>query len=125
MNNKDQLELRAFGLASWTEKVGIAFCDRYLTSGHPRGIAFLHATGVGDWKAGGAGVWAEEGIGGFVKKILTSHIGLEPQKAVKENKMESYFWFVFITLVALFSSSLVFLAVCLFERMRLLTMYGT
>lgn len=122
MNNKDQLELRTFGLAGWTEKVGLAFRDRYLGSGYWRGMTFLHAAGVAGWKAGGASVWAEQGMDGFIKRVLTSDIGRQPHKAVKENKMESCFWFAFISLVALFSFSLVFLAVCLFERMGLLTM---
>lgn len=90
----DTLAAATFGLAGWAEEVGLALRDRYLIEGHPKGITFLHAAGVGDWKARGAGVWAEEGMEGFVKKVLTSHVGSEPQmaKAVEENKMECYFW---------------------------------
>ena len=61
---------------------------------HPKAITLIHAAGIGDWKARGGGVWAEEGMEGMVKKIVTSHIGSEPQmaKAVEEEKMECYFW---------------------------------
>lgn len=121
MNNKDQVELRTFGVTGWAEKVGPAVCDR-LKSPYWRGMTFLHAAGVGDWKAGGANVWAQQGMDGFMKKVLTSNSGRQPQQAIKENKMESCFWFAFITLISLFSFSLVFLAVCLFERMCLLIM---
>ncbi|MGO9572239.1 MAG: acyl CoA:acetate/3-ketoacid CoA transferase, partial [Desulfomonilaceae bacterium] len=50
-----------FGLAGWAEEIALAVRDRYLTVGHPRGITFVHAAGVGDWKGRGGGVWAEEG----------------------------------------------------------------
>ncbi len=83
-----------FGLAGWAEEIALAVRDRYLTVGHPRGITFVHAAGVGDWKGRGGGVWAEEGTEGLVKKVLTSHIGSEPQmaKAMEEEKIEGYFW---------------------------------
>ncbi len=84
----------AFGLAGWTEEIGLAVRDRYLAVGHPKGITFVHAAGVGDWKGRGAGIWAEEGTEGLMKKLVTSHVGSEPQtaKAVEEEKMECYFW---------------------------------
>lgn len=90
----DTIAAAAFGLAGWAEEIALAVRERYLMAGHPRGITFVHAAGVGDWKGRGAGVWAEEGLEGLVKKVLTSHIGSEPQmaKAVEENKMECYFW---------------------------------
>lgn len=121
MNNKDHPELRNFGLAGWTEKMGSATCDRCLKSEYLRGIAFLHAAGTGGWKAGGVGVWADDRMEDFVKRVLTSHIGRRPRKVI-ENRMEGYFWLAFITLAGLFSFSLVLLAVCLFERMHLLVM---
>jgi propionate CoA-transferase len=90
----DVVAASTFGLAGWVEDVSFAVRDRYLKEGHPKGITFLHAAGVGDWKARGAGIWAEEGMEGMVKKVLTSHIGSEPQmaRAVEEEKMECYFW---------------------------------
>ena len=83
-----------FGLAGWTEEIALAVRDRYLRAGHPRHITFVHAAGVGDWKSRGAGVWAEKGTEGLVKKVVTSHVGSEPQmaKAVEEEKVECYFW---------------------------------
>ncbi len=83
-----------FGLAGWAEEIGLAVRDRYLKVGHPRAITFVHAAGVGDWKGRGAGVWAEEGMEGLVKRVVTSHIGSEPQmsKAAEEKKFECYFW---------------------------------
>lgn len=88
------LAAATFGLAGWAEEVGLALRDRYLNTRHPKDITFLHAAGVGDWKGRGAGVLAEDGMEGFVRKVVTSHIGSEPQmaKAVEEKKMECYFW---------------------------------
>lgn len=90
----DTVAAVTFGLAGWAEEIGFAVRDRYLKVGHPKDITFVHAAGVGDWKGRGAGVWAEEGMEGLVKKVLSSHIGSEPQmsKAVQEEKMECYFW---------------------------------
>lgn len=90
----DTVAAVTFGLAGWAEEVGLAVRDRYLETGHPKAIHLIHAAGIGDWKARGGGVWAEPGMEGMVKKVLTSHIGSEPQmaKAVEEEKMECYFW---------------------------------
>jgi propionate CoA-transferase len=90
----DTVAAVTFGLAGWAEEVGLAVRDRYLKEAHPKGITFVHAAGVGDWVSRGAGTWAEKGMEGMVKKILTSHIGSEPQmaKAVEEEKIECYFW---------------------------------
>jgi len=90
----DTVAAVTFGLAGWAEEIGLAVRDRYLSIGHPKDITFVHAAGVGDWKGRGAGVWAEEGTEGLVKKVVTSHIGSEPQmaKAVEEEKIECYFW---------------------------------
>lgn len=90
----DTVAAVTFGLAGWAEEVGLAVRDRYLETAHPKGITLIHAAGIGDWKARGGGVWAEAGMEGMVKKVLTSHIGSEPQmaKAVQEEKMECYFW---------------------------------
>ena len=90
----DTVAAPTFGLAGWAEEIALAVRDRFLTAKHPMGITFLHAAGVGDWKARGAGVWAEKGMDGMVKKVVTSHVGSEPQmaKAVEENKIECYFW---------------------------------
>ena len=90
----DTVAAVTFGLAGWAEEVGLAVRDRYLETKHPKGIKLIHAAGIGDWKARGGGVWAEEGMEGMVKKIITSHIGSEPQmaKAIEEEKMECYFW---------------------------------
>ncbi len=90
----DTIAAVTFGLAGWAEDVALAVRDRYLAVGHPRGITFVHAAGVGNWKGRGAGVWAEEGTEGLVRKVVTSHIGSEPQmaKAVEQEKIECYFW---------------------------------
>lgn len=124
MNDGHQRGLRTFGLAGWAEKVGLAPRDRYHKSGHPWGLTFLHATGAGDWEVEGASVWPQEGMRGLVKKVLTSPIGLDPQttKGFEEHKMEYCFWVVFFTLLAIFSCSLVFLAICLVDRMYPLAM---
>ncbi|MGD0231950.1 MAG: CoA-transferase [Syntrophorhabdales bacterium] len=94
IKDEDVVAAATFGLAGWAEEIGLAVRDRYLETGHPRGITFVHAAGVGDWKSRGAGVWAEQGMEGLVKRVVTSHIGSEPQmaKAAQEEKFECYFW---------------------------------
>ena len=90
----DTVAAVTFGLAGYTEDIIFAVRDRYLKVGHPRGITFVHAAGVGDWKGRGGGAWAEEGTEGLVKRVVSSHVGSEPQmsKAVEAEKMECYFW---------------------------------
>ncbi len=90
----DTVAAVTFGLAGWGEDIALAVRDRYLAVRHPRDITFVHAAGVGDWKGRGGGVWAEEGMEGLVRKVVTSHVGSEPQmaKAVEEEKIECYFW---------------------------------
>ncbi len=83
-----------FGLAGWPEDFAFALRDRYLETKHPKGITFMHAAGAGDWTSRGAGIWAEAGMEGMVTKVVTGHIGSEPQmaKAVQEGKIECFFW---------------------------------
>jgi len=90
----DVVASSCFGLAGWPEEIAFAVRDRYLKEKHPKGITFMHAAGVGDWKSRGGGVWAEEGTEGLVKRVVTGHIGSEPQmvKFVQEKKIECYFW---------------------------------
>jgi len=81
----------SFGLAGWPEEVGLAVQERYKNTGHPKGITFMHAAGVGDWKSRGECAWAEEGL---VKRLVVGHVGSSPRmaKAVSDNKVECYFW---------------------------------
>ena len=90
----DTVAAVTFGLAGWAGRHSACRSRSLSCVGHPRGITFVHAAGVGDWKGRGAGVWAEEGTEGLVKKVVTSHVGSEPQmaKAVEEEKIECYFW---------------------------------
>jgi propionate CoA-transferase len=90
----DVVASSCFGLAGWPEEIAFAVADRYRKKKHPKGITFMHAAGVGDWKSRGGGVWAEEGTEGLVKRVVTGHIGSEPQmvKFVQEKKIECYFW---------------------------------
>jgi propionate CoA-transferase len=90
----DVVAAATFGLAGWSEEIGYAVRERYVATGHPKNITFVHAAGAGDWKSRGGGIWAEDGTEGMIKKVLTSHIGSEPQmaKAAQEEKFECYFW---------------------------------
>ncbi len=52
--------------------------ERYLTSGNPRDLTLLHATGLGDQKEIGCDHLAQKGL---VKKDIAGHLGMAPKMA--------------------------------------------
>jgi propionate CoA-transferase len=79
----------AMGLAGWAEEVALALRDRFLSTGQPRNLTFVHSTGLGNWKDKGAHHLAHEGM---VTKWVGGHIGCSPEfaKLVMQNKCEGY-----------------------------------
>lgn len=90
---KDEVNVAtaSFGLAGWAEEIGLALQERYLNSGHPKNITFMHAAGLGNWKDRGECALAEEGL---VKRLVVGHVGSSPRmaKMIEDNKVECYFW---------------------------------
>jgi propionate CoA-transferase len=77
-------------LAGWPEEVALAIRERFLNTGHPRGLTLTHGPGAGDTKTRGECSLAEEGL---VKRLIVGHVGTSPRMArlVEENKIECYF----------------------------------
>jgi propionate CoA-transferase len=68
----------ALGLSGWPEELGIAIEKRFLTSGHPAGLTFVHASGIGDWKTKGPQHFAHPGM---ISRWIAAHAGLSPDMA--------------------------------------------
>lgn len=78
-----------FGLAGWAEEVAQAIEKRFLETGQPRNITFMHASAIGDWKERGTTRLGKEGL---VKRWIGAHIGSSANmsRLVAENKIEGY-----------------------------------
>ncbi len=63
----------ALGLSGWPEEVAIAIEKRFLASGHPTSMTFVHASGIGDWKSKGPQHFAPPGM---VSRWIAAHAGL-------------------------------------------------
>jgi acyl CoA:acetate/3-ketoacid CoA transferase alpha subunit len=70
--------------------MALAIRERFLNTGHPRGLTLTHGPGAGDTKTRGECSLAEEGL---VKRLIVGHVGTSPRMArlVEENKIECYF----------------------------------
>ena len=68
----------ALGLSGWPEEVAIAIEKRFLASGHPAGLTFVHASGIGDWKTKGPQHFAHPGL---ISRWIAAHAGLSPDMA--------------------------------------------
>jgi propionate CoA-transferase len=68
----------ALGLAGWPEEIAIAIEKRFLVCGHPTGLTFVHASGIGDWKAKGPEHFAHPGM---ISRWIAAHAGLSPDMA--------------------------------------------
>lgn len=77
------------GLAGWPEEVAIAVEERFLKTGHPRDLTFVHSCTCGDHKSKGATHFAHEGM---VKRLICGHTGASNEMAslVEQNKIECY-----------------------------------
>jgi propionate CoA-transferase len=79
----------ALTLAGWPEELSIAMEKRFLESGHPAKLTFMHASGVGDWKSRGSQHFAHPGM---VARWIGGHTGLAPElaKMVVNGACEGY-----------------------------------
>lgn len=77
------------GLAGWPEEIAIAIEKRFLETGYPQNITFMHSSAAGDFKTRGTHHLGYEGL---VKRLICAHTGQAPRMAqlVQENKIECY-----------------------------------
>lgn len=89
INDGATVAASGMGLAGWAEEVAQAIEKRYLETGYPRNITFVHGSAIGDWKERGT---TRLGYEGLVKRWIGAHIGSSPRmsKLVAENKIEAY-----------------------------------
>jgi propionate CoA-transferase len=78
-----------FGLAGWAEEVAQALEKRFVETGRPKNLTFMHASAIGDWKERGTSRLGKEGL---IKRWIGAHIGSSAgmSKLVSENKIEAY-----------------------------------
>ena len=90
INDNVTLGFAVSALAGWPEEVALAIRERFLKTGHPRGLTLTHGPGAGDTKTRGECSLAEEGL---VKRLIVGHVGTSPRMArmAEENKVECYF----------------------------------
>ena len=79
------------GLAGWPQEIGLAIGERFLQTGHPKGITLVHSSACGDHQDSlvGTGCVAYEGL---VRRLICAHTGtaLRMSRLVSENKAECY-----------------------------------
>jgi propionate CoA-transferase len=79
----------ALVISGWPESIAIAIEERFVKTGHPKGITVVHGSGVGDWKTRGMQHFAHEGL---VGKWMGGHCGVAPAFAqmILDGKLEAY-----------------------------------
>ena len=79
----------ALGLAGWPEELAIAMEKRFLASGHPAKLTFVHASGIGDWGTKGPQHFAHPGM---IARWVGGHTALAPDfaKMVLSGGCEGY-----------------------------------
>jgi propionate CoA-transferase len=78
-----------FMMSTVAEEVCAAVEERFLKTGHPRGLTLLFSSGQGDWGARGLSHFGHRGL---VKRLMGAHYGEIPGlvKLVNENAVEAY-----------------------------------
>jgi propionate CoA-transferase len=79
----------ALTLVGWPEELAIAMEKRFLGTGHPAKLTFMHASGIGDWKTRGSQHFAHPGM---IARWIGGHTGLAPSlaKMVVSGACEGY-----------------------------------
>lgn len=76
-------------MSGWPEEIAIAMEKRFLSTGHPAKMTFVHASGIGNWKDKGPQHFAHAGM---IGKWIGGHCGLSPDfaKMVLSGGCEGY-----------------------------------
>ncbi len=85
----DTIATEGIGIAGFAEEIAIELERRFLTTGGPKDLTLVYASGIGDLKVMGVTHLAHEGL---LRKVICGHIGLAPklQELIKENKILAY-----------------------------------
>jgi len=85
----DTVAAAVAGLSGWSEEVGIELEKKFLATGAPNNLTFVHGAGCGNFKDKGGHHFGHVGM---VKRWIGGHIGAAPglAKLVSENKCEGY-----------------------------------
>ena len=89
LQDGDVLATSGYGGYGMPEQLLVALEQRFLDSGHPRGLTLVHATGQGDGKDQGLNRLAHEGL---LARVIGGYYGLTPRIAdlVLQNKIQAY-----------------------------------
>jgi propionate CoA-transferase len=89
INDGATLGAAALGLSGWPEEISIAIEKRFLASGHPARLTFVHASGIGDWKTKGPQHFTHPGM---ISRWIAAHAALSPDmaKMITESDFEAW-----------------------------------
>ncbi|MGJ7922014.1 acyl CoA:acetate/3-ketoacid CoA transferase [Neobacillus sp. LXY-4] len=85
----DTVAASGFGLACWTEEIGIAVEQRFQQTGHPKNLTVMHASAVGNRREKGMSHWGHQGL---IKRWIGGITSASPllAKLIEEDKCEAY-----------------------------------
>ncbi len=77
------------GLSGWAEEIAIGIEERFLETGHPKDITFVHACTCGDYKKRGSTHLGHEGL---TKRLICGHTLTSPNmiNLIENDKIECY-----------------------------------
>jgi len=80
-----------FGMIQHPEHLTAALEERFLQTGSPRGLTYVHSAGQGNQQGGGADHLAHEGL---LKRDLGGHFRMAPRlgQMILEDRVEAYNW---------------------------------
>jgi propionate CoA-transferase len=89
LQDGEVLATSGYGGHGMPEQLLVTLEQRFQTTGHPRGLTLIHATGQGDAKDKGLNRLAHEGL---LRRVIGGYFGLSPKigRLVQEEKIEAY-----------------------------------
>ncbi len=77
------------GMSGWAEEIAVGIEERFLESGHPKDITFVHSCTCGDYKKRGSTHLGHEGL---TRRLICGHTLTSPNmiRLIQQNKIECY-----------------------------------